>query len=195
MQRYDPACGREAVSIRKVPRRAVALLRMTTLIRSVNMPSVLIVAFGNPLCSDDGLAWHAADLLAPQLPAAEILRLQQFGPELAETVRHYDLVIFLDAAMVPGSAKACAGHIAIQEIGDQVPHARASHACAPGEIVRLARELYDAHPPAYLATMVGENFAPGETLSPAIAAALPAFVAQVAAVIASFSLVAQFENR
>ena len=65
------------------------------------MPPVLIVAYGNPLRSDDGVAWRAADILAEKLSASdvEILRLHQLAPELADTLRGFDRVIFVDAAL------------------------------------------------------------------------------------------------
>ena len=42
-----------------------------------NMARVLIVAYGNPLRSDDGVAWRAADLLAEKfsIPEVEMVRL------------------------------------------------------------------------------------------------------------------------
>ena len=154
------------------------------------MARILIIAYGNPLRSDDGLAWHAADLLQAkllqeELPSLDILRLQQLGPELAETLRHHDAVIFLDAAAP--AADLLPGHTSIQELGSDTSSSRASHACAPTEIIKLARELYDVQLRAYLATMVGENFDPGETLSTVITAALPAFVRRVAAFIDTVS--------
>ena len=63
------------------------------------MARVLIVAYGNPMRSDDGIAWRAADALAPKVSESdvEILRLHQLTPELADAVRNFGTVIFVDA--------------------------------------------------------------------------------------------------
>jgi hydrogenase maturation protease len=58
----------------------------------------LIIAYGNPLRNDDGLAWSVADALERKLgPASvEIVRLQQLAPELAEKVCRFQTIIFID---------------------------------------------------------------------------------------------------
>ena len=69
------------------------------------MARVLIVAYGNPMRSDDGLAWHAADKLEGKYSPSEveILRVHQLAPELAENVSRSEAVIFVDAAMADGA--------------------------------------------------------------------------------------------
>ena len=61
---------------------------------------VLIIAYGNPLRCDDGVAWRAAEALEGKFPSeqVEILRLHQLAPELADAVRQRELVLFVDAA-------------------------------------------------------------------------------------------------
>lgn len=63
---------------------------------------ILVVAYGNPLRGDDGLAWRAADLLeqGELTPRIEVVRLHQLTPEVAETVRSRDAVIFVDATLL-----------------------------------------------------------------------------------------------
>ena len=63
------------------------------------MSRVLIVAYGNPLRCDDGLAWSAAEMLAPGLPGdVEIITRHQLTPELAFPVSQAASVLFIDAA-------------------------------------------------------------------------------------------------
>ena len=64
------------------------------------MPRVLIVAYGNPLRSDDGVGWVVAEELRRRLasPEVEVLRLQQLLPEVAESLSRADAVIFVDAS-------------------------------------------------------------------------------------------------
>ena len=61
---------------------------------------VLVVGYGNPLRSDDGIGWHAARLLAtdPRLDRARVLTRHQLAPELAEDVSRASLVVLVDAA-------------------------------------------------------------------------------------------------
>ena len=78
---------------------------------------MLIVAYGNPLRSDDGLAWRVADALEGKFSSlqVEILRLHQLTPELAESVSHVDAVIFVDAASAEAGGRL-PGEIRIEEI-------------------------------------------------------------------------------
>ena len=145
------------------------------------MPRILIIAYGNPLRSDDGVAWRAADLLAEKLPASdvEILRLHQLTPELADTVREFQRVIFVDAASCEDSA-AIPGEIHVEEVSaDSNEPTRFSHAFSPQRVLALAVELYAARPSAFLVTVIGGNFDHGDSLSPAVAASLPSLVATI----------------
>jgi hydrogenase maturation protease len=143
------------------------------------MLRVLILAYGNPLRSDDGLAWRAADALQARLrtPEVEILRLHQLAPELAETVSRAHFVIFVDAACPGGEP----GEIRLREIrrGDAELVNGFSHIVSPAAVMSLAAKLYGASPRAFSATVTGHNFDHGESLSPAVAAALPVLVGRI----------------
>ena len=147
------------------------------------MPRVLIIAYGNPLRSDDGVAWRAAEALRKQFSPAEIEIeidcLHQLSPELAETASRFPCVIFVDAASLP---EGHPGEIRVGELGSKDPADSAthfSHALSPHAIVRLAETLYGAKPRAFAVTVTGQNFDYGEGLSPAIAAVLPHLVARI----------------
>jgi len=143
------------------------------------MPRVLIIAYGNPLRSDDAMAWHAAAALEGKFPAeeVEITCLQQLGPELAESASRAECVIFVDAATGPGAP----GEIRINPLSadetEEIP--RFCHALPPAMVMSLAARLYDAHPRAISATIVGKEFDHGESLSPAVKAALPDFITRI----------------
>jgi hydrogenase maturation protease len=145
------------------------------------MPRVLIIAYGNPLRSDDGLAWRAAESLQGKFSAedVEILCLQQLGPELAETASRCECVIFIDAASGSGSP----GEVQIREFfrdnSGPAETSRFCHALPPSAILGLAAQLYGTRPQAFSATVSGENFEHGESLSPAVAAALPDLLARI----------------
>jgi hydrogenase maturation protease len=145
------------------------------------MPTVLIVAYGNPMRSDDGIAWHAADALAPKFPEPdiEILRLHQLTPEVADTVCNFRAVIFVDAASCDGIQNK-PGTIRLEEIrGGTSEPARFSHVLSPKKVLDLALQLYGANPRAFVITAAGENFGHGDSLSAAVASALPELVARI----------------
>ena len=144
------------------------------------MARILIVAYGNPLRSDDGLAWRAAEalqqILAPE--EAEILMLHQLGPEVADSASRSESVIFVDAAAGPGEP----GEVQIQELlanKSEPAASRFCHAFSPANVLSLSAQLYNANPRAFSATVIGENFNHGESLSVAVQAALPALLARI----------------
>ena len=145
------------------------------------MPTVLIIAYGNPMRCDDGVAWRAADILNRkfQPPDIEILRLHQLTPELADTVRKFRSVIFVDAASSDDSQQK-PGIVQVEEIrGDTSEPGRFSHVLSPKKILGLALQLYGANPRVFVVTVSGENFGHGESLSAPVASALPELVARI----------------
>jgi hydrogenase maturation protease len=149
------------------------------------MPRVLIIAYGNPLRCDDGVAWRAAEALEGKFPEPEVelLRLTQLAPEIAEAARYRSLILFLDAACLDQIECGTPGQIRVNQISQPViekGHAgEFSHVYSPLKIISLARELYDSSPKAVVITVTGENFGHGDRLSDPVAAALPSLVATV----------------
>ncbi|MFZ0733485.1 MAG: hydrogenase maturation protease [Candidatus Sulfotelmatobacter sp.] len=145
------------------------------------MPRVLILAYGNSLRSDDGVAWHIADALAGKYSTeqVEIFALHQLGPELAETISRSECIIFVDAAAGPGLP----GEIQVKELSanPSIPSDPPGfcHALSPSHVLALAAQLYSARSRAFSATVVGENFDHGESLSEPVKAAIPALVARI----------------
>lgn len=145
------------------------------------MARILIVGYGNPLKSDDSLGWRAAEQIIRQLSSREIkvMRVHQLLPEIAEEASQAELAIFIDARQ--GES---VGEIACELLTSETSSGPTySHDLSPFAILKLARELYGSNPRAYLLTVSGECFEDGETLSPAVAAALPQLIARVKALI------------
>lgn len=141
------------------------------------MPHVLVIAYGNPLRSDDGVAWRAGEVLREKFSGSEVevTRLHQLGPELAEAVSRAVAVVFVDA-----SAQGEPGTVQCEPVRtEDAEISRLSHAVSPAAVMALASQLYGARPPAFCATVTGQNFGHGETLSPVAEAALPAFVGRI----------------
>jgi hypothetical protein len=64
--------------------------------------SILVIAWGNPLREDDGVAWHVLEALRalrphPALPALHLRHAHQLVPEMAECVSRATGVVFVDA--------------------------------------------------------------------------------------------------
>ncbi len=140
------------------------------------MKRVLIIAYGNPMRSDDGLAWHAADELWRRVPPPEfdILTRQQLTPELAYPVSKADVAIFVDAAR-----EGEPGELICEPLAPRVLPRSLSHELSPSGVLNLANQLYGKCPDSFLVSICGEQFEHGEALSPRVAAELPLLVSVV----------------
>ncbi len=140
------------------------------------MPRVLIIAYGNPLRCDDGLAWRAAQELAKQDLGenVEIITTHQLTPELAASASQASRVMFIDAAH-----GGVAGELAFASVVPQPQSSVFTHDFSPGAILNLSHELYSSRPEANIISICGENFDHGQTLSAKVSAALPHLIARV----------------
>ena len=145
------------------------------------MFQTLFVAIGNPIRSDDGLAWHAADRL-PASPELRVLKVQQLTPELAEPIAAADLVIFADAC-----ADGDPGEMRCEEITSTRQELRFTHFLTPSGLLALAELLYGKSPRAFLVTLSGRYFQHGQFLSPDIARNIPHLVGKVHELVAEFA--------
>jgi len=144
------------------------------------MARVLIVGFGNPLRSDDGLGWHVAQELSRTLARddVQVIATQQLAPELAEVASHAELVMFVDAAH-----NGKPGNLTCEPVTPAASSNRFTHELSPGIILALAKELYGRCPAAHLLTITGESFETGETMSASVASTIPALMSRVRSLI------------
>jgi hydrogenase maturation protease len=130
---------------------------------------VLIICWGNPLRSDDGLGWRAAEQLARRfrVPWVEVVTLFQLTPELTEALHKAQCVFFIDAR---GDGQA--GALTFSPV---LPSGEpsSSHHLSPAALVELTRRTYGSAPRAYIASICGECFDFGEHLSATVAGELP----------------------
>jgi hydrogenase maturation protease len=134
--------------------------------------SVLVIAWGNPLREDDGVAWHVLEGLRalqprPWLPALRLRHAHQLTPEMAECVSRSAGVVFVDARR-----DGAPGEIRVLPV---VPAAGANplgHSLSPQGLLLYAEALYGRAPRAVVVTVAGERFGVGETLSPAVGRAV-----------------------
>jgi hydrogenase maturation protease len=137
---------------------------------------VLIIGFGNPLRSDDGLGWHVAEQLSRQLSQndVQVIAVHQLTPEMAELASHVERMLFIDASRMgePGTLQC-------ETVVPAVASSRYSHDLSPAALLGLAQELYGRCPEAYLLSIAGECFETGDTMSATVEKAIPSLLAEV----------------
>ena len=147
------------------------------------MSPVLIIAYGNPLRSDDGVAWQAAETLRRRLPAsqAEIICVHQLTPELAEQLSHSQSVIFLDASCSGEPGKITCEPLSLSA------DVQFAHQLSPSGLLALGTLLYGDTPRAFSISLSGKSFDHGDTLSAAAINSLPRLVARVCELVEQLS--------
>lgn len=160
-------------------------------IQPANFPEWLIIGYGNPLRSDDGVGWHVSQQLAVRLldHDIEILQCHQLTPELAEKISRAQRVLFIDS-----TSEGSPGEWTCDEIRADSEPALFSHSPSPGGLLQLSRSLYAAAPPASLLTVCGNSFEYGESLSPVVSSCLPGLVSEIVDMVVERSLSARFSS-
>ncbi len=127
----------------------------------------LILGYGNPLCGDDAAGWHVIEALDGLVPDETAVAIHQLTPEWAEPISAAEQVIFVDAAIgdVPGEVRCF-------PIWPVMAHP-GSHQITPDGILSMAADLFGRCPPAHMVTITGGSFEISESLTPAVAAAVP----------------------
>jgi len=119
--------------------------------------AALIIAIGNPLRRDDGVALHMLKLLkVPQ--GVTTYKAQQLTPELAMEICVFDLVIFADADMV-------AERVVIEQVDVPPPDCPLTHVTRPQDVVALSRVLFSFTGEAFVCRIPVIDLSQGESLS------------------------------
>jgi hydrogenase maturation protease len=131
------------------------------------MARILVLGYGNPMRSDDGLGWQiAVDLFRTNgCPDVEVLPCHQLTPELAPAVSRVDVVIFVDCEQGGNP-----GEIRCREVRSESIPLSFTHHLTPGALLALSSELFGACPRAWLLSIQGQEYSPGESFSPTVAA-------------------------
>jgi hydrogenase maturation protease len=116
----------------------------------------LIVGIGNEFRRDDGIGFIVAGLA--DLRGFEVMAVAGINPELAETLKDYDVVVFVDAS-VEGPP------VEVKRIGPEDTTLPLYHHITCGGILSLTQALYHKVPEAYLLSVRGYDFDHGEGLS------------------------------
>ena len=141
------------------------------------MAKIMVVGYGNPLCGDDGVGWHAAQVLADTLEVEDIkiLACHTLTPKLFDPVRQSDLVIFVNSCM-----DDLPGQLTFRAIKSRIPNTGLRRSrLNPQALLSCVQELYGTCPQGLMITMGGENFNYGDDLSPFVATNFPALLESV----------------
>lgn len=149
------------------------------------IPRIVIVAYGNPLRSDDGVGWHLAQLMQSGSSdcVTELICIHQLTPEIAEKVANADGVIFIDASLIGEPGQIRCTPVEANESGELL-----SHFLSPGQVLALSEQLYERRPGAFIVSVAAESFDHGNALSKTLHGALPALVETVENLIVHMTL-------
>lgn len=155
------------------------------------MKHTLVAGFGNLYRRDDGVARFIVNELRNQLGRPELdelddgfedlgfdidtVVLHQLVPEMAETVKDYDLIIFVDAHVPQSMPEEV--HEEELQVNFKTPFVY--HQTHPSSILALAQQMYGTAPKALLLSVVGYDFDFGAGLSDATAALVPQAVNRI----------------
>jgi len=124
----------------------------------------LLIAMGNPLRRDDGVAHRVIELLGP-LEGVQVHSCIQLTPEVAEDIGSAARVVFIDADVNPGPP-------AVEAVtAEQDSTNPLSHSVSIFALVELARRLYGFRGSAHVCRVPGSDFSEGEGLTPEAEAA------------------------
>lgn len=129
---------------------------------------ILVYGFGNPGRLDDGVGPRFAEAIEAWAEVEGHKHIQcetgyQLNIEDAETIGHYDVVVFADASQEPEIED-----FAITKLKpDSARIEFTMHAVSPGYVLKLCKDLYGMAPKAWLVHIRGESWGFGEGLSEA----------------------------
>lgn len=139
-------------------------------------PRALLIGYGNPYRSDDGVARHVLNIVRERwgLPplaldesgedqlgrAVDTLMLHQLLPELAPLLADYDRVIFVDA-----HAGAIPEEVRVAPVAEEQGFQAVVHHMTPGHLLHYTRMAAGGAPRAWLVSILGERFDFGENLT------------------------------
>jgi hydrogenase maturation protease len=162
----------------------------TTLTVKPTPPSILLVACGNSLRSDDGagllLAERMTQLWQAQGVSVRYESVHQLTPELAATIADDALatVIFVDTR--DATAEGDEPQVQIRAISSRAASPGLGHQLDPTTLLLYTHRLYDKQPSAWLITVPGIDFGHGEGLSSVAGEALQAAEGYLADLISLF---------
>lgn len=150
-------------------------------IRGGATPRLVVLGIGNRDRSDDGAGAIVAERVRALLP--EDVRVALLGGGLAGILEAWegaDAAVVVDA-VCSGAPAGTVHRVDARSVALPAAHASSTHGLGLAQAVELARRLGTLPPQLVVLGIEAASFAPGDALSPPVAAALPALVARVCA--------------
>jgi hydrogenase maturation protease len=137
---------------------------------------ILIIGYGSTLRGDDGVGQHIAWRLeaGEYGEAVEVLACHQLIPELVESIRRADLVVFVDA-----TEEGQPGDIHCTAIQPETVTGAFTHNVTPMTLLAIANDWYGVQPKGIAVSITGAQFDYSEELSPQVQAVIPKVVEMV----------------
>jgi len=125
------------------------------------MKPVLVIGYGNPTRSDDGVGWYVADEIEKAFSdRVDVLKAHQLTLEMAEDIKDRELVIFVDARADEGG-----DWIRSEKLSPDFKLGLTVHHLTPEVLLGACEGLFNKIPEAYIFSIKGVNFDFGEKLS------------------------------
>ncbi len=140
---------------------------------------IVVAGVGNPYRRDDGVGGAVVDALRRSGLAASLVDRVSEPLDLVESFDSADLVLVVDAAR-SGARPGTVFELDLSAVADaEVLAPTSTHGIGVARAVQLARVLGRVPSSVVVLAVEGEDFTPGEGLSRAVAAAVPAVVRRI----------------
>lgn len=122
---------------------------------------ILVLGFGNRGRNDDGAGWFVIEQLQEKkLAGVELETSHQLEVDMAETITHYDYVIFVDAAMPKGLPVTSRS-----VVKPRLQSHAVAHYLTPSDLLAMSSSLYGSEPGGMLFSVPGQDFNFGTELT------------------------------
>ena len=139
---------------------------------------VLVLALGNPILCDDGIAFHVVQRMRPLLPESDDLVIEEActgGIDLLVYILDFDRVLILDAVLTRRDPPGTVGVFSVDQLGESI-HMDSPHHTNFATAIELGNKIHADRMPEDILTIGVEvdnikDFS--EELSPSVEAAVP----------------------
>ena len=105
---------------------------------------VLVLALGNPILCDDGVAFHVVERMRPRLPVSDDLVIEEActgGIDLLVYIMDFDRVLILDAVLTYRDPPGTVGVFNVDQLGGSI-HMDSPHHTNFATAIELGKKLH-----------------------------------------------------
>lgn len=162
---------------------------LNVLSKVLDLKQLLLLGYGNPDREDDGVAWHILRALTiklgleapesyedefPEFDRIDFAFQLQLTPEMAEDIRAYPYVCFVDAhtGNIPEPVR-------LIDVESEFQASPFTHHLTPQSLLSMCETLYEEKPEAALVSVLGHRFLFTRQLSEETARLVPEAVERI----------------